>query len=450
MAFFTILTNVGRAKIANAVALGQQIQVTEMALGDGNGNPTNPVQTQTGLVRQVYRAQLNQLSTDHVNHSYIIAELVVPTDVGGWTVREVGLYDADGDLLAVGNFPDTYKPQLAEGASRDLVVRIIIEVSNASVVQLKIDPSVVLASRAWVETNFLRRSKVAGGLAGQVLTKRTNSDEDFQWRNPNDAVSVLVDVIPERQTLAAGQTVVNFALIKASGVSVYVEGVRLIETVDYTVTGLAQITLASSYPAGSIIHSYQNEALDQIASATIDKRGLIKLAPAGAPSTNSTDAITPATLAAALAALGVQLSPPGQIGAFARPTAPTGWLKANGSAVSRTTFNALFAAIGTTFGAGDGSSTFNLPDLRGEFIRGLDDGRGVDSGRLIGTAQADEFKSHTHTNVGSIFARTDGPGNSVAYQTNASGAAAGMAFVNSTGGTETRPRNVALLYCIKV
>lgn len=444
MAFFTILTNIGQAKIANVVALGKQIQLTEMALGDGNGNATNPVQTQTGLVRQVYRAQLNQLSTDPANPNYVIAELVVPSEAGGWTVREVGLYDVDGNLVAVGNFPETYKPALAEGASRDLVVRIIIEVSNASVVQLKIDPSVVLASRQWVVQNFLMRSKVAGGLAGQVLAKNTNTDEDFKWVNPSAAVQVIVDVIPERQALAASQVIVNLALIKAQGSSVYVEGVRLIETVDFTVTGQTQITLAASYPAGSVFHAYQNEALDSISGATTTQRGLVQLATnaeglSGTPS----KVIDAATLQAVLAAIGSQLSPPGQVNAFARTTAPTGWLKANGAAVSRTTYNALFAAIGTTFGAGDGSATFNLPDLRGEFVRGLDDGRGVDAGRAIATAQTDSVR-----NPG-IVAEATNPFDA--------GTTAGNGYLRTgsggvviSAGSETRPRNVALLYCIKV
>lgn len=451
MAFFTILTSIGQAKIANAVALGQQIQLTEMALGDGAGNPTTPVQSQTGLVRQVYRAQLNQLSTDPANPNYVIAELVVPSEQGGWTVREVGLYDVDGNLIAVGNFPETYKPVLAEGASRDLVVRIIIEVSNAASVQLKIDPSIVLASRQWVVSQFLLRSKVAGGLTGQVLVKKTNTDEDFEWKNPNAAVNVIVDVKPERQTLAASQTIVNFALINASGIAVYVEGVRLIETVDYNVTGAAQVTLTASYPAGSVIHAYQNEALDGIAGASEVVRGLIKLAPSGAPSTNNTDAITPATLAAAIAALGVQVSPPGLLGAFARSTAPTGWLKANGAAVSRTTYSSLFTAIGTTFGVGDGSTTFNLPDLRGEFIRGLDDGRGVDAGRTIGSGQLDAFQGHKFASAQGNGA--GGPAFDVWSSGNLSGDVVPPLNNGSNGAprtaSETRPRNVALLYCIK-
>lgn len=463
MAFFTILTSIGQAKIANAVALGQQIQLTEMALGDGGGNATTPVQTQTGLVRQVYRAQLNQLSTDPANPNYVIAELVVPSEQGGWTVREVGLYDVDGNLIAVGNFPETYKPVLAEGASRDLVVRIIIEVSNASVVQLKIDPSIVLASRQWVVSQFLLRSKVAGGLTGQVLVKKTNTDEDFEWKNPNSAVNVIVDVKPERQTLAASQVVVNFAIINANGIAVYVEGVRLIDTVDYNVTGAAQVTLTASYPAGSIIHAYQNEALDGIAGASEASRGLIKLAtaPAAQAGVNATDAITPATLAAVLAALGVQLSPPGQVAAFARSSAPTGWLKANGAAVSRVTYSALFTAIGTVFGVGDGSTTFNLPDLRGEWLRGLDDGRGINAGRALGSYEAWALPQHNHllptsagTSVSPVPTIADGiwtlstdanaePSAGVSATT--IGVAPGVATA-----IENRVRNVALLYCIKV
>ncbi len=469
MAFFTILTSIGQAKIANAVALGQQIQVTEMALGDGNGNATTPNQAQTTLVRQVHRAQLNQLSVDPANPNYVIAELVVPSDVGGWTVREVGLYDVDGNLIAVGNFPETYKPQLAEGASRDLVVRMIMEVSNASVVQLKIDPSVVLASRAWVVANFLMRSKVAGGLAGQVLAKKTNTDEDFQWINPNAAVQVIVDVKPERQSLAANQTVVNFATIAANGISVYVEGVRLIETIDYTVTGAAQITLAASYPAGSVIHCYQNEALDSIAGASETQRGLVYLAtqPEVDAGANDTDAITPAKLKAFMDAIGAQLTPPGAVQAFARATAPTGWLKCNGAAISRATYNKLFAAIGTTFGVGDGSTTFNLPDLRGEFVRGLDDGRGVDAGRTLGNAQAQGIQYHKHglptysgagngDPVGEIpnVILKDVPGDWVVRDAGDNNifttpTSTNPATYNAGTGTETRPRNIALLYCIK-
>ena len=137
---------------------------------------------------------------------------------------------------------------------------------------------------------------------------------------------------------------------------------------------------------------------------------------------------------------------------FAMSSAPSGWLKANGAAVSRTDYADLFAAIGTTYGAGNGSTTFNLPDLRGEFIRSLDDGRGVDSGRGLGTAQADDYKTHGH----SVVRNASGGGQVENFVFNTAsalntGTAVGNTFLPTTnaGGSETRPRNVALLACIK-
>lgn len=133
----------------------------------------------------------------------------------------------------------------------------------------------------------------------------------------------------------------------------------------------------------------------------------------------------------------------GSVALFAFNSAPDGWLKANGAAVSRTIYADLFSAIGTTFGTGDGSTTFNLPDLRGEFIRGWDDGRGIDSGRSFGSFQADELKSHFHGGTYRILSN----GGSVGYNQGLN--ARYDRNTSSTGGSETRPRNIALLACIK-
>jgi len=143
--------------------------------------------------------------------------------------------------------------------------------------------------------------------------------------------------------------------------------------------------------------------------------------------------------------------PTGTVIYHAANTAPANFLKANGAAVSRSTYSSLFAAIGTTFGTGDGSSTFNVPDLRGEFMRGWDDSRGVDSGRSFGSAQADEIESHNHTqrpgsSTGRWYSVHSYNGGSWPNEKdgNVDGANTG-----STGGSETRPRNIALLACIK-
>jgi len=160
---------------------------------------------------------------------------------------------------------------------------------------------------------------------------------------------------------------------------------------------------------------------------------------------------SPLRMAQAIAALTPPAEgvPSGSVMWFAANAAPTGFLKANGAAISRTTYADLFAAIGTTFGVGDGSTTFNLPDLRGEFVRGWDDGRGVDSGRGFGSAQTEAFKSHNHN----IPFRYGGTGNSTTTELSggpASGYSSGtFTAMASAGGTETRPRNIALLACIK-
>ena len=162
----------------------------------------------------------------------------------------------------------------------------------------------------------------------------------------------------------------------------------------------------------------------------------------------------------------------GQVCFFAMDTAPEGFIKCNGAAVSRTTFSALFNAIGTTFGAGDGSTTFNLPDMRGEFPRGWNDGRGVDSGRSFGSAQLDGLGEHIHsilrsnrgfdrwdvTNNDSAITELD---NTITFKTssyfnnfrsqapNRTLRQNGNTSTNDNATNETRPRNLALLACIK-
>lgn len=134
------------------------------------------------------------------------------------------------------------------------------------------------------------------------------------------------------------------------------------------------------------------------------------------------------------------IAPAGAVLHFAMAAAPAGWLVCNGAAVSRVTYAALFAAIGTLYGAGDGATTFKLPDLRGEFIRGADGGRGVDAGRVLGAGQAEGMKNHGH----GFEAYRGGVGGGSSYM---SDSAAAVAMFDVVGG-ETRPRNIALLPCI--
>ena len=144
---------------------------------------------------------------------------------------------------------------------------------------------------------------------------------------------------------------------------------------------------------------------------------------------------------------------PGEVKWFAMNTAPSGYLKANGAAISRTTYASLFAAIGTTFGVGDGSTTFNLPDLRGEFVRGWADDRAVDTGRTFGTAQTDAMQGHVHnfSAMNSAASLGAGPGGNVFSGATIATTAPVTDGTNGTPRTaaETRPRNIALLACIR-
>ncbi|WP_231708948.1 phage tail protein [Pseudomonas denitrificans (nom. rej.)] len=153
--YYALLTTIGAGKLANATALGTTLKITQLAVGDGGGNVPTPDASRTQLVNEVRRAPLNRLSIDPANSAQIIAEQVIPEDVGGWWIREMGLYDEAGALIAYANCAPSYKPQLAEGSGRTQTVRIVLIVSNAASVELKIDPSVVLATREYVDNSIV-------------------------------------------------------------------------------------------------------------------------------------------------------------------------------------------------------------------------------------------------------------------------------------------------------
>lgn len=150
--FFALLTNQGAAKLSNMAALGEKLEITSLAVGDGGGISPTPNQAQTALVNEVRRAQLNSLSVDDKNASQIIAEQIIPESSGGWWIREIGLFDADGILIAVANCPETYKATTEEGSGRTQVIRMMLTVSSTDAVTLKVDPSVVLATRQYVDS----------------------------------------------------------------------------------------------------------------------------------------------------------------------------------------------------------------------------------------------------------------------------------------------------------
>ncbi|HCQ5566731.1 TPA: phage tail protein [Clostridioides difficile] len=144
--YYTILTKIGKASIANAAALGTKINLVKLQLGDGAGKEYNPTEEQTELKKVVWECSISNVKVDKDNPNWIVIETIVPGNIGGFMIREVGIFDSENNMIAISKYPDTYKPAVNSGSVKDLIIRIILAVSNTSSVELKVDPSVILAT----------------------------------------------------------------------------------------------------------------------------------------------------------------------------------------------------------------------------------------------------------------------------------------------------------------
>lgn len=162
MEYFTLLTQKGSEKIAAATAANTTVNLTYIALGDGKGTVPMPDASKTALVNEVYRAPLNDLRVDEQNANWLVAEGYVPSDEGNFWVREVGIFDSDGDLIIIGNYPETFKPITSNGVAKDLYMKVITEVSSADAVTLQVDPSVVMASQEYVNERLENYALITG------------------------------------------------------------------------------------------------------------------------------------------------------------------------------------------------------------------------------------------------------------------------------------------------
>jgi len=441
MAFKTIYTRLGARLLVQASTSQNPIQLTHMAVGDGAGNPTTPQGTQTTLVRERYRATINRIYNDPKDNTKFTAEMIVPAAEGGWTMREIGVFDQNGTLIMVGSLPDSYKPLPSEGSYSDVVLAVDFFLTNDAVINISFDPDTIVVNQTWLVNNWTAAQLIPGGTVGQVLGKESNADGDYQWQDPSVA-NVTVDTVAETQLLGDGQTTVDLQLTTTYGLAVYVDGNRLAmgtaaDEWQPVADNPTRITLGKAYTAGTKIQLVNNEPAGSAPAPLERAKNLSDVLNKNTARNN-----LEVNSKAEVLALGSQWAPPGAVMSFARSTAPVGWLKANGAAVSRTAYPDLFATIGTTWGAGDGFNTFNLPDLRGEFIRGWDDGRGVDSGRVIGTRQDQSIQSHSHTgttNGGGNHQHsgtTDAQGNhahSISGSTNAAGNHTHSAWTDTQG-----------------
>lgn len=364
--FFATLTNVGAAKQANADALGLPWKITHMAIGDANGTDPVPSVTQTKLINEVRRAPLNTLKIDPANAAVIIAEQVIPADVGGFWIREIGLYDADGDFVAVANCAPSFKPLLVQGSGRTQIVRLNIIVTNAGNVELKIDPAVVLATRAYVDSSIL-----------EVLPKNKTAGQFTRLK------------VDARGIVQSGD---NPETLEGSGIK---DAYTKLEVE-------AMIAQASALPVGVLV---------------------------GLP---------------------VNKTPPG-------------FLELDGGIYSAASYPDLAAFLEGRFNLGnEGAGMFRLPETRAEFLRGWDHGRGLDVAREIGSNQLDALQNITGswspfqaTSVGQAHTGAFLGSGSYTYPQPTGATNAGVSNISfdasrvARTSTETRPRNLAVMWCIK-
>ena len=220
--FKTVITTAGAAKLAAATAPGgRKVNITTMAVGDGGGKLPVPDAGQTGLIHEVWRHALNKISQDKRNSNYIIAELVIPPEVGGFWIRELGLYDDAGTLIAVANMAESYKPALAEGSGRSQTCRMVIIVSSVASVELTIDTTTVMATQDYVDDKIAEHeqsrrhpdaSLTAKGFT--QLSSATNSTSETLAATPK-AVKAAYDLANGKYT-AQDATTARKGLVQLS------------------------------------------------------------------------------------------------------------------------------------------------------------------------------------------------------------------------------------------
>lgn len=562
MKYFALLTKLGENLLAQATALGTKLELTQMAVGDGGGSLPTPDTNQTKLIAEKRRAAINTLFIDDKNKNQIIAEQIIPEQDGGWWIREIGLFDKAGNLIAVANCPETYKPQLAEGSGRTQSIRMVLIVSHTESVTLKIDPSVVLATREYVNTEITVLDKKIDALSAQTkldLNKKFDkANISGQKGNDNDKVPSLHLFTTEIGKLAAigysyskiesdgryqpkgnyapaGDYATNTALNNGLNQKFDKTGGVVDGGVTGTALGVTRKSINSTlylYPApdsqpnGYAYFQYkigtdwfgrvevprpvnnQTTRLMQVgdlgfgagrksnATDTItiknfndaDRTAVYKsddltenarftyspmlnmtrrggadgtgfcsqiqvdsftgiLSSRGGTSggrfSGWMDAYSPAnTIKDRNGNLKVSSSsdelsdyPVGAPIPWPQATAPAGFLVCNGQSFNKTTYPLLAKAYPTGI----------LPDLRGEFLRGLDAGRGVNTGRAVLSAEGDAFRAHNH----SVIGEDSGSGTAYFGRGNGSRRSITKDAMNLEGGTETRPRNIAFLYIVR-
>ncbi|EAA5455458.1 short-chain fatty acid transporter [Salmonella enterica subsp. enterica] len=340
--FFTILTAVGKAKIAEALAEGRQIRLKNMIVGDGGGQYVEPKEDQTKVVREVWRGPLNTLKIAPENPVWVIAEVVLAESVGGWYIREVGLEDDEGDLIAIGKFPETYKPKLPAGASKQIVIRAVMEVTNAATVTLMVDPTLVMATVEYVDLRIEEHEK------SHNHPDATLTQKGFTQLNSSTNSTL--------ETQAATPKAVKAAMDKA------------VEALEKAGTSAA--------------HKHPWSDITGVPDGTTAQKGVVKLNSA-TNSTSTTEAATPGAVKAAYdKAVAAETCPVGAPIPWPSDAVPSGYAFMTGQTFNKTTYPKLAVAYPSGV----------IPDMRGWTIKGK-----PASGRAVLSTELDGIKSHSHT-----------------------------------------------------
>ncbi|HHE4637413.1 TPA: phage tail protein [Escherichia coli] len=427
--YYAILTNQGAARLANATMLGSKLNLTQMAVGDANGVLPTPDPAQTKLINQKRIAPLNLLSVDPNNQSQIIAEQIIPENEGGFWIREIGLYDDEGVLIAVANCPETYKPQLQEGSGRTQTIRMILVVSNTEAITLKIDPSVVLATRKYVNDEVLELRLYVDDQMRNHIAAQDPHTQYAQKHNPTFTGE------PKAPTPAAGNNTTRIATTAFVQAAI----TALINGAPATLDTLKEIAAAINN--------------DPKFSTTINNALSGKQ-----PLDETLTHLSGKDVAGLLAYLGLgegSALPVGVPVPWPSATPPTGWLKCNGAPFSAEEYPELAKVYPTN----------ELPDLRGEFIRGWDDGRGIDSGRAVLSTQSSAQQNIIGSISGLAVLETGAAKGAIKITASAdksrwAGGTSGVGLIRDLTfdsskvegmkvADEVRPRNIAFNYIVR-
>ncbi|EAA5455374.1 phage tail protein [Salmonella enterica subsp. enterica] len=303
--FYTLLTDRGMAKIASALADKKQIHLQKIAVGDGGGQYYEPTASQTNLRHEVWRGEMNTLTVAPNNPNWLIAELVLPEEVGGWYVREVGVFDNEGELIAIGKFPESYKPLLPGGCGKQVCIRLIMEVSNTTAVTLTVDPSIVLATRDYVDarldehehsTNHPDATLTQKGFT--QLSNATDSDDETKAATPKAVKAAMAEARNHTHTWNQITGVPDGTLTQ-KGIVKLNSATDSTSTTEAATPSAVKAAMDKANAAAPASHTHAWNQITGVPDGTLTQKGIVKLNSA-TDSTSTTEAATPSAVKAAM------------------------------------------------------------------------------------------------------------------------------------------------------